>query len=244
MIVAAAVAAGCAAALAAPGGPAPVPRLWPLALLPLAVFVPGPMVGAAGVFAIAGMGGYALVRRRRRRSRADLYAAQIRDHCDLLAADLAAGAPAAVALTRLAERWPEIQPIVEADRFGLDVPRAWQTLAKEVHVESLGLIAVGWRYAQQTGVGLSVAMRQVAEGLRTQARVDRTVAAELSSARATATLVALLPVGVLTMGSSLGGSPWHFLLLTTPGVVVLAAGLALVWAGLWWLEAIIDGVER
>lgn len=243
-ILPAAVAAGCVAALLCPGGPAHVPRLWPLILVPLAVLVPGPLVGAAAVLGAAAVGAYALLRRRRRRAAADAYAAEVRDHCDRLAADLAAGAAPRVALARLATRWPEMRSVVEADRFGLDVAASWRSLAEETGLASLGLVALAWGYAQQTGVGLAIAMRHVAAGLSAQARADRTVVAELASARATAWLVALLPVGVLALGSGLGGSPWRFLLLTPPGVVLLAVGLGLIWAGLWWIEAIIEGVRR
>lgn len=239
-----ALAAGSAVALLLPGGPATIPRAWPLVLIPLLAFVPGPLIGAACVLAASGVGAYALLKRRRGRAVAEAYAAQVRDHCDQLAADLSAGAPTRLALSRLADRWPEVRRVVEADRFGLDVSATWQSLAVETRLESLGLVALAWSYAQHTGVGLAVAMRHVADGLSAQARVDRTVAAELSSARATAWLVALLPVGVLAMGSGLGGNPWRFLLLTTPGVCLLAAGLALIWAGLWWIESIIDGVRR
>lgn len=243
-ILLAAAAAGGAVALLFPGGPAPVPRAWPVLLIPLAVLVPGPLVGAACVLGATAVGALALLRRRRRRAAADAYAAQVRDHCDRLAADLGAGAAPRLALARLATRWPEMRPVVEADRFGLDVAASWRSLADETGLASLGLVASAWSYAQQTGVGLAIAMRHVADGLSAQARVDRTVVAELASARATAWLVAMLPVGVLAMGSGLGGSPLRFLLLTTPGVVLLATGLGLIWAGLWWIESIIEGVRR
>ena len=239
-----AVLAGLAAALAMPGGPGEVPRFWPVVAMPLVFVVPGPLIGAACVLGAAAAGAYALARRRGDRARHDRYAAQVRDHCDLLAADLAAGAPTHVALGRLAERWPEVGAVVEADRFGLDVAGAWTALARETRLDTLSLVAIAWSYASRTGIGLTVAMRHVADGLRAYAKVDRTVVAELSSARATARLVALLPVGVLAMGSGLGGHPWQFLLLTTPGVVLLAAGLGLIWLGLWWLEVIIDGARR
>ena len=243
-ILVVAVFAGWAAALLCPGGPAPVSRFWPLLLIPLAAFVPGPLVGAACVLGASGVGAYVLVRRRRRRAEADAHAAEVREHCDQLAADLAAGAPPRIALARLATRWPAVGPVVEADRFGMDVAAAWSSLAADTELPSLRLVALGWGYAQHTGVGLGIAMRHVAEGLSAQARVDRTVVAELASARATAWLVALLPIGVLAMGSGLGGSPWRFLMLTTPGVCLLGVGLSLIGLGLWWIESIIERVRR
>ena len=245
-IVAAAIAAGAAAALTVPAS-----RSWTgwkpgwlVGLMPAVTLVPAPLTGAAAVLGAAVAGAYALHRRRRARQRRDADAARVRDHCDALAADLAAGASPAVALGRLVPRWPEVAAIIEADRFAHDVGRAWRGLAAECRVESLGLVALAWSFAQQTGVGLSVAMRHVAAQLRAQARVDRLVSAELASARATAWLVALLPIGVLAMGSGLGSSPWHFLLLTAPGVITLGIGLGLIWCGLWWLESIIEGVRR
>jgi len=64
------------------------------------------------------------------------------------------------------------------------------------------------------------------------------VEGEVSAARATARLVAALPVVVLSAGQGLGTRPWEFLLARPAGVVCLGAGLALLLGGLAWIERI------
>ncbi|NYE36717.1 tight adherence protein B [Nocardioides cavernae] len=176
---------------------------------------------------------------RRGRAAADQVA--VLEVCDLLAADLSAGRPPGAALASAAERWPPLDPVVEALRLGADVPEAFRRLAHErPGAADLRWVAGAWQVAQDSGHGLSAALERTSAGLRARRRTRRLVDSELASARATARLVACLPVAVLLMGSGTGSDPWAFLLGTPVGWACLGAGLALLALGLWWIERLAD----
>jgi tight adherence protein B len=108
----------------------------------------------------------------------------------------------------------------------------------------LALVAAAWHVSHRTGHGLGEALARVAEALRARRATDRVVRGELASARATARLVAALPLVALVIGAGSGGDPLGFLLGTPLGIACLAGGLALGLAGLTWIERIAAGVGR
>lgn len=217
--------------------------------LPLLCAVVGAGVVLAGVpVAVAGIGGgvlLALVRelaRRRRRIEAAERSEQVLAVCDGLAADLRAGSAPVLALRVAAGDWDEFRPVADAATLGADVPEALRSLAGRPGAGSLRLVAAAWIVAHRSGAGLADAVGLAARTIREDRATARVVQTELASARATARLLAVLPVGVLLIGRGAGGDPIGFLLGTTPGLVCLGSGLLLSWAGLQWLERIADGI--
>lgn len=188
--------------------------------------------------------GARLVAGRRRRREVTRTRGRVLEACEELRAELVAGRTPGQALARAASEWPPLAPVAETDRLGGDVAGALRAAARRPGAEDLVPVAAAWHVAHRTGSGLAEALGRVAQDLTTQRSLRRVVQGELASARATARLVAGLPLLSLLMGTGAGGDPWGFLLDSTAGLVCLALGTALGGSGLAWIESIAAGVDR
>ena len=215
-----------------------LPDLRWVALAALLLAAPRELAVPGLIVAAAGWGGGVLWRRRRAARLASENAARLAEACDLLAAELSAGRPAEAALVEAAAAWPVIRPVAAACRLGGDVPAALVEAAELPGAGGLRLLGAAWSVALRTGGGLGAATSRVADAVRRDQAMRRVVHGELSSARATARLMAGLPLVALLMGSGAGADPWPILIGTSLGWTCLAGGLALGWAGLWWIEMI------
>lgn len=194
---------------------------------------------AAGVLAHV----LATVRTSRRRRLAELLGERVAAGVELLAAELRTGAPPALALRSTLEDLPELTPVAAVAARGGDVADALLAVGATDGAGGLAEVAAAWRVAERSGAPVADVLDRVVEAARSEREVAREVRAEGASARATARLLAALPLLGLGLGSGLGGDPVHVLLTTLPGATCLAAGCALALVGLTWVERIGAGAR-
>jgi tight adherence protein B len=259
MTTLAVLAAVCAAALVvappsrlrpSPGRAARQVGPWTISVVVAAVLLCwfGLRVGPMAAYLVALTAGtlsaiIALWRRGVRRREADQISGRVAETCSLIADELHAGRPVAVALDCAADEWSLLVEARRAFELGADVPDALRRLATVPGAADLRLLGAAWQVSAHTGHGLAVAVDSVAGNLRAAQSTRRVIASELASARATAWLVAALPIPALLIGGGAGGNPWRFLIGTPIGLGLLTGGLVLGLAGLWWLELIADGAR-
>jgi tight adherence protein B len=221
------------------------------ALVPLGVAVSVLVLGSwlsterfvlAALLAAVGLGVGRLAQRRRASRAAERRSDQVLAVCEAMASDLAVGQPPLLSLDRAAAEWPELAPVAVAGHMGADVPTVLRELSARPGARQLRTLAATWQVAHETGSGLAEAIGQAADAIRSDRRTVRLVAAELAAAHATARMLAVLPLGVLLLGSGIGGDPVGFLTGSTAGLACLALGLGLSFAGLTWLDRIADRV--
>jgi tight adherence protein B len=198
---------------------------------------------AGGAAAVGWVGHRLLADWRLRQARGRSRAAVV-EFCDALAAELEAGLPAVTAMERACESWPALSSVVGSARLGDDVGVALRHCAASTPgAEGLRSVAAAWDVAAHPGAALARVLARVAAGLRSDEEARAEVTAALGPPRATAKLLAVLPVFGIALGASMGADPVGFLLQSTPGVMCLAAGTALALTGLWWVERLAAAIE-
>lgn len=120
-------------------------------------------------------------------------------------------------------------------RLGSDVPAALQITAALSSVpQHWTRIAICWRLAAEHGLPIALLMQAAHRDITRRQRFADRVDAGLAGARATATVLAALPVMGVLLGHLLGAQPLRYLL--GEGGWVLAVGVALQCAGLSWSD--------
>lgn len=165
------------------------------------------------------------------------------EFCDALAAEMQAGAAAVIAVQRSSRSWPELASIASVARLGGDVAEALRQRAGETGFEGLRAVAAAWDVAVHSGAALAGVLDRVAAGLRADDEARSEVTAALGPPRATAKMLAVLPVFGLALGASMEARPLQFLLHTDVGVACLATGVVLALGGVLWVERLATTAE-
>ncbi|WP_330459049.1 type II secretion system F family protein [Streptomyces sp. NBC_00820] len=218
--------------------------------LPVAGLLIG-LLGASVIPVVAGAAGVPVLRRIRlarqardaRERRVDAVIAL----CGALAGEVRAGRQPGEALLRAArdsDGLGEVRAaVVAAARFGGDVPGALAAAARRPGAEGLLGLAACWRVAVDQGAGLAAGLDRLDGALRAERDQRADLRAQLSGARATALMLAALPVLGLLLGAAMGADPLRVLLHTGAGLGCLAAGAVFEGAGVWWAARIVRGAE-
>lgn len=201
-----------------------------------------PSVGAtAGVVAL-------VVAERRRgaaRVRALATAEQVDEAVTAMTAALAAGASPAHTLSSAARASPTL--LDEAARhaqWGVDPTPALRQAARQPGAGALTELAAAWAVAASTGCRLLDVLERIRTSVHDGVAVAHEVQEQLAPVRATARVLALLPLGGVVVGASLGVNVPRLLLTTPWGLASIAGALGLVASGLWLVERIARRAER
>ncbi|MDA2889776.1 type II secretion system F family protein [Mycolicibacterium sp. BiH015] len=205
-----------------------------------------PMVAAA----LGMLLGTLLVRRRiaaRRRQRAD-EGASLQGALDILVGELRVGAHPVAAIDAAAQESDgrmaaSLGAVAARAVLGADVAEGLRTEGRSSPTPGhWDRLAVCWQLAQTHGLAIATLMqaaqRDVAERERFRGRVE----AGMAGARATAAILAGLPLLGVLLGHAIGAEPLTFLLSGGAGEWLLVVGTLFVCCGLLWSDRIISRV--
>ncbi len=236
------------------------PRWLAVALVAVpALLLFGPVVAALALLAVA----VAQRTRERRRCAADRRAERRRavEACAALAGELRAGRSpgaalavaaqlasgpsrevlrAAAAVAQLGGDVAGALLVPESSPGGRVPPITGRPGTATAVPEVLRALAACWAVCAVSGSGLASAVERLEEGLRADADRRRAVEAELAGPRATAGMLAVLPLAGLLLATGLGADPAGVLLHTPLGLACLAGGLVFDGLGLLWTNRLVD----
>ncbi|BBX99349.1 type II secretion system F family protein [Mycobacterium lacus] len=202
------------------------------------------------VLAVAVLGSTAglRVRRRRRRRRCLDEGQALQAALDVLVGELRVGAHPVRAFGVAADE--TVGPVAAGMRavaaralLGADVTAGLRAAARSsalpAHWERL---AVCWQLASDHGLAIAALMRAAQRDIAERQRFSARVSAGMAGARASAALLAGLPLVGVLLGQLIGARPLSFLLGGHAGGWVLVVGLTLACGGLLWSDRMTDRV--
>jgi tight adherence protein B len=189
------------------------------------------------------------VRRRSLRSRKATESHALAAALDVLVGELRAGAHPVAAFNAAASEaqgpvTASLGAVAARARLGADVPAGLRAVASGSSVPSQWeRLAVCWQLAQTHGLAMATLMRAAQRDIVERTRFSARVSAGMAGARATAAVLAGLPVLGIGLGQLLGANPLAFLLSGGVGGVLLVIGVTLGCVGLLWSDRITGRVS-
>ncbi|WP_162803060.1 type II secretion system F family protein [Ornithinimicrobium avium] len=118
--------------------------------------------------------------------------------------------------------WSELS---RAAREGQPLAPSWSRLARRTGSPTAASVARAWSVAASTGAPLAAAVRSSAHAARERHRLERAVEVATAGARATATVLGLLPLAGVGLAALLGIGP---VALYGDALALASAGLGLL----------------
>ncbi|MFQ6394643.1 type II secretion system F family protein [Nocardia sp. KC 131] len=198
----------------------------------------GPLIAAA---LVTGTAVIRISRARRDRLR-HTECAHLLDAVDAVIGELRVGAhPSAAAAAAANESRGEAAHAFAVSaarsRLGGSGADGLRDLSSVVATELAG-IADAWRVAEHHGLALAELLSAARTDLLGRIRFRGRTAAALAGARATAAVLAGLPLLGIALGQLMGAAPLNVLFASSAGAVLLPLGTGLACAGLLWTDAI------
>lgn len=226
-----------------------------LPVVPCAICVGAAMSMLAPISVVVALGLLAatLLRRGRllrRRTERGEEARALQDALDALVAELRVGVhPVAAVEAAAAEARGSVSASLSAvaarAKLGADVAAGLRVQGqRSAAPECWERLAVCWQLAHDHGVGIATLMQAAAHDIAERERFRSHVDAGMAGARATAAILAGLPVLGLLLGHAIGADPVGFLLSGGAGGWLLVAGTSLICCGLLWSDSITTRVTR
>jgi len=200
------------------------------------------------VLAVAVLGATVFLRyRRRRRSRrATDEGRTLEIALDVLVGELRVGAHPVRAFCVAADETDgtvaaSLRGVAARARLGADVTAGLRTAARSSALPAhWDRLAVCWQLASDQGLAIATLMRAAQRDIIERQRFSARVTSGMAGARATAAILAGLPVLGVLLGQLIGARPLSFLLSGHAGGWLLVVGLTLACGGLLWADRITD----
>ena len=125
-------------------------------------------------------------------------------------------------------------------RLGGDVERTLRDLRQPLVGTAVDQLARAWHVSAKHGVALADVLDATRRDLDQRAAFGRQVQARMAGPRASAAVLAGLPVFGVLLGELSGARPLHTLVATTAGQVLLVLGAGFLAVGLWWTKRITE----